>query len=433
MGFWLTWALIPIVVEIIPSVVSSFRILIQNMHPKNMTMPAKMPMISVLIPVHNSEKTLFNCIKSIHDSTYPKELIQVVLADNQSTDDSFQVFAHAQNIFSDMNLRLIHTEKGKAEALNAALYGAIGTYIINIDSDGVLEKNALMNMVLQFENDYDVAALTGSILPQKDLLKKHGSLLRYNEYFEYAQAFLSGRMIESNNNQLFTMSGAFSAFRKEAVMKSFLYDIDTIGEDTDMTFQIRQRMKQKVGLCANAFFFIEPINNLSELYLQRQRWQRGEVEVIHEYSQQLEMKEFFKNFMVRRLLIDHTFLFPRMIWLCASLVLLFFRYSPVMMGMSYLIIYLLYIFVELLNYICVLELLRQFPSEKKFYRKQWWVAITFPFYNFICSGIRLIGIINSMTTKSGWNSKPFSTEKKQILNIIKNDFKRNKNEEHKNE
>ncbi|WP_334341487.1 TIGR03111 family XrtG-associated glycosyltransferase [Companilactobacillus sp. HBUAS56275] len=431
MGFWLTWALIPILVEIIPSIISSIKIMIQNIHPPKMTMPAKMPMISVLIPVHNSEDTLFACIKSIHDSTYPKDLIQVILADNQSTDDSFQVFAHAQNTFSDMNLRLIHTEKGKAEALNAALYGAIGTYIINIDSDGILEKNALMNMVLRFENDYDVAALTGSILPQKELLKKHGSLLRYNEYFEYAQAFLSGRVIESDNNQLFTMSGAFSAFRKEAVMRSFLYDIDTIGEDTDMTFQIRQRMKRKVGLCANAFFFIEPIEDLSELYLQRQRWQRGEVEVIHEYANQLEMKEFFKNFMVQRLLIDHTFLFPRMIWLCASVVLLFFRYSPIMMGMSYVIIYLLYILVELLNYICVLELLQEFPEEKSFYRKQWWVTLTLPFYNFICSIIRLIGVINSMTTQVGWNSESFSTEKKRVATVVKNDFKRNRNEDNK--
>lgn len=350
-------------------------------------------------------------------------MIQVILADNNSTDNSFQVFAHAQNTFSDMNLRLIHTAAGKAQALNAALYGAIGTYIINIDSDGILEKNALMNMVLRFENDYEVSALTGSILPNRLMLKKNGSLLRYNEYFEYAQAFLSGRVMESHKNQLFTMSGAFSAFRKEAVMKSFLYDINTIGEDTDMTFQIRQRMKRKVGLCANAFFYIEPIKDLSELYLQRQRWQRGEVEVIQEYANNLEMNEFFKNFMVRRLLIDHTFLFPRMIWLCASVVLLFFRYSPIMMGMSYFIIYLLYIFVEVLNYICVIQLLEDFPNDQTFYKKQWWVTLTLPFYNFICAGIRLIGVINSMTTTAGWNSIPFKEEWNKATTIVKNDFR----------
>lgn len=167
MGFWLTWALIPIVVEIIPAIISVIRLLIKTLRTKKLEMPDKMPMITVIVPVYNSEETLYNCIRSIHDSTYPTDLIQVILADNQSTDGSFEVYARAQNKFTDMHMQLIHTAKGKASALNSAIYTSIGTYIINIDSDGILEKNALMNMVLQFENDYDVSALTGTILPQK--------------------------------------------------------------------------------------------------------------------------------------------------------------------------------------------------------------------------------------------------------------------------
>lgn len=426
MGFWLTWALIPILVEIIPSFISSIKIMIRNHHRPVLTMPAKMPMISIIVPVYNSEDTLFACIKSIHDSTYPIRDIQVILADNHSTDDSFTVFTHAQETFSDLNLSLIHTDQGKAEALNTALYSAIGTYIINIDSDGVLEKHALMNMILKFENDFEMAAMTGTILTQRKLLAKHSTLLQRNEYFEYAQAFLSGRTIETQNNELFTMSGAFSAFRKEAIFNTFLYDISTIGEDTDMTFQIRDRLKRKVGLCDNAIFYIDPIENFSKLYTQRQRWQRGEVEVIHQYAHDLTVKDFFRNFMVRRLLIDHTFLFPRMIWLFASIVLLFFRYSPIMMGMSYVVIYLLYILVELLNYLCVLQLLQDFPDERKFYRKQLWVAITFPFYNFICAWIRLVGILNSMTLSASWNSLPIGDEFKKLFAVFKSDFGRKK-------
>lgn len=433
MGFWLTWALIPIIVEIIPSFISSIKIMIRNHHKKPLVMPAKMPMISIIVPVYNSEDTLFACVESIHDSTYPTKLVQVILADNQSTDNSFDVFTHAQETFSDMDLSLIHTEQGKAEALNTALYSAIGTYIINIDSDGVLEKHALMNMVLEFENDYEMAALTGTILPQRQALAKHSTLLQRNEYFEYAQAFLSGRTIETQNNELFTMSGAFSAFRKEAVLNTFLYDIGTIGEDTDMTFQIRDRMKRKVGLCANAIFYIEPIESFSKLYTQRQRWQRGEVEVIHQYAHDLKVRDFFRNFMVRRLLIDHTFLFPRMIWLFASVVLLFFRYSPIMMGMSYVIIYLLYILVELLNYVCILQLLEDFPEERQFYRKQLWVALTFPLYNFICAWIRLVGVLNSMTTSSNWNSLPIGAEFKRLWHVFKSDFSRKKSSSHKSD
>ncbi len=427
MGFWLTWALIPIVVEIVPAFVSGIQLLIKTLHKKQLEMPDKMPFISLMVPVYNSEETLFNCIRSIHDSTYPTELVQVILADNQSTDDSFGAFAHAQNEFSDMNMQFIHTERGKASALNAAIYASIGTYIINIDSDGTLEKHALMNMVLEFENDYDMAALTGTVLPKRTLIKTkkswHLKLLQHNEYFEYAQAFLSGRTIESKNNQLFTMSGAFSAFRKEALLNTFMYNTGTIGEDTDMTFQIRDKLKRKVAICPSAIFYIEPIPSLGNLYTQRQRWQRGEIEVLHSHTQNILLRNFFKDFLIRRMMIDHTFLFPKMIWMFASIALLFFRYSPLMMGMSYIAIYLLYILVSLLNFVCVRLLLHDFPEENKFYGHQWWVVFTQPIYNFICSFIRLVGTINGMTEVSQWNSERFNKEADSVGSVISNDFK----------
>lgn len=343
MGFWLTWILIPIVVEIIPAIISAIILIFRNHHQEKDPMPMKLPFITVIVPVYNSEKTLYACVKSIKDSTYPSELIQIILADNQSTDNSFGEYARAQKDFG-LNMQLIKTMKGKANALNASIYQSIGTYIINIDSDGTLEKHALMNMVLKFENHLDISALTGTILPRKDMIKRTKNfplrLLRKNEYFEYAQAFLSGRVIESYSDQLFTMSGAFSAFRKSTIMKTFMYDTKTLGEDTEMTFQIRDRLKKKVLICTDAIFYIEPISGLDELYRQRQRWQRGELEVTKSYMHNNSgLKYFFNNFLVRRMMIDHTFIFPKMIWLFASVVLLFLRYSPVILGLSYVIIY----------------------------------------------------------------------------------------------
>lgn len=427
MGFWITWALVPIVIEIIPATISAIRLFIKAVSKEKLEMPDKMPMISVIVPVYNSEATLFNCIRSIHNSTYPDDLIQVILADNQSTDSSFDVYARAQNEFTSMHMQLIHTEKGKASALNSAIYTCIGTYIINIDSDGILEKSALMNMVLKFENDYEVSAMTGTILPQRDLIKATKGLwkgiLQRNEYFEYAQAFLSGRTMEANSNQLFTMSGAFSAFRKDALLKTFMYSTQTIGEDTDMTFQIREHLKLKVAICTTAIFYVEPIPSLNNLYTQRQRWQRGEIEVIHEYGDRFSVKNFFSDFLIRRIMIDHTFLFPKMIWLCASVALLFFRYSGVMMAMSYFIIYLLYILVGLLNYGCICILLHDFKEEGKFYRSLWWVCLTLPFYNFICSCIRFIGTINGMTEASTWNLTSLDKEFKDLKKVVKKDFK----------
>jgi len=426
MGFWLTWVLIPIVVEIVPAFISAFILFTKNRHPVEEPVPMKLPFITVIVPVYNSEATLYNCVKSIKDSTYPSNLIQVILADNQSTDNSFGEFARAQTDFG-LNMQMMKTIKGKANALNVAIYQAIGTYVINIDSDGTLEENALMNMVLKFENHLDISAMTGTILPRKDMIKRTKKfslrLLRKNEYFEYAQAFMSGRVIESYNDELFTMSGAFSAFRKATLVKTFMYDTQTLGEDTEMTFQIRDRLKQKVLICTNAIFYVEPISGLDELYRQRQRWQRGELEVTRDYMKNnASLKNFFNNFLVRRMLIDHTFIFPKMIWMFASIVLLFLRYSPTILALSYVIIYLLYISVSVVNYFCVKLIMRGFGNERRYYTKQKWIAFTLPFYNFICSWFRLIGSLNVSQKNKQWNSKGFKEETSGALKVVESDI-----------
>lgn len=428
MGFWITWALIPIVVEIIPAIISTIKLMHMHLHQKKLTPPGKWPYVSIIVPVYNSEDTLFDCIRSINNQTYPKDAMQIVLANNQSTDDSFGAYAKAQDTFPDLILRYVNTDNGKAKALNTAIYESIGTYIINIDSDGVLEPHAVENMVLRFENDLSIAAMTGAILPKEDLVKNVKGfwhrVLAKNEYYEYAQAFLSGRTIESSKDQLFTMSGAFSAFRREVLMETFLYDIDTIGEDTDMTFQIRTRLGKKVVICADAIFYVEPISGFAELYTQRQRWQRGEMEVTQNYmSQTANLNRFFKNFLVRRMMIDHTFSFPRMIWFFASFVLIAFGYSPIIMVLSYLLIYALYVFVAIINYLSVGVLLRKYPDERNYYMRLWWVTLTLPIYMFICSWIRLIGIINGMTTKASWKLRGINTEMNQLKNVVQDDVK----------
>lgn len=429
MGFWITWTIVPVIVEILPAIISAVRVYYRGRHRQQLTMPAKLPFVTIVVPVYNSEDTLYDCLNSIAQSTYPADSLQVIVVDNQSTDNSFAVFSDAQNVFSQLNMSVIRTQKGKANALNIAMYNAIGTYIINIDSDGQLEPHALMNMILQFENDSHIAALTGTILANKKEIAATKSrrlrLLQKNEYFEYAQAFLSGRTIESTHNQLFTMSGAFSAFRRDVLFNTFMYNTETVGEDTDMTFQIRQRLGDKVALCAAALFFIGPISGWQELYTQRQRWQRGELEASQNYisDERAGLSKFFSNFLVRRLIIDHTFMFPKMIWFFASIVLLFFRFSPVVMIASYILIYFLYIIVEIFNFICVRSLLQPFPEESQFYSHLWWVVLTLPGYNLVCFWIRLIGTINMMTRPLDWNGQRPATELNSVKQQVQADWR----------
>lgn len=348
MGFWATWLLIPVIFEEIPMIINFIRLLHHHKIRKKTPLPDFLPVLSIIIPTYNSSKTLYRCLKSLADSDYPKNLLGIFVVDNGSKDDTFQVFAKAQTDYPQLLMRWLTSPHGKSSALNAAIYKARSQYIINIDSDGRLDKHALNNIVKKFSANPNIDALTGTILTDRHLIQKPHKLLKLNEYFEYCQTFLAGRNIENNSNHIFTLSGAFSAFKRETLIRTYLYSTDTISEDTDMTFQIRYNLKGTISFCDDAIFYSEPISGFSELYTQRQRWQRGELEVINKYlSQVLSWKQFFSNFQIRRLIIDHTVTFLKIIWMFAIFILLGFGYSWISLLFSYAVIYLLYLFLEI--------------------------------------------------------------------------------------
>lgn len=93
------------------------------------------------------------------------------LVNNKGQDNSFDVYAECQRKFPELHMQWMNAEQGKSRALNLALYNSEGKYIINLDSDGLLEKNALINMITRFETDTDLNCMTGAILTVSEQIK----------------------------------------------------------------------------------------------------------------------------------------------------------------------------------------------------------------------------------------------------------------------
>jgi glycosyltransferase involved in cell wall biosynthesis len=143
--FWGGWIIIPFIMEIVPALGSVFLLIRRNLRHKKKRKEMKIyPEISLIIPVYNSADTLYGCIKSVNDSTYPNDKIRIFLVNNKGQDNSFAVYADCQKKFPDLLMQWLNAEQGKSRALNLALYNSDGKYIINLDSDGILEKNALI-------------------------------------------------------------------------------------------------------------------------------------------------------------------------------------------------------------------------------------------------------------------------------------------------
>lgn len=425
--FWAAWIIIPVMMEIVPSLGSVFVLIKKHIFHKEIIKPAIDPEISLIIPIYNSMDTLEQCIRSIDESDYPDERIRIFLVNNQGQDDSFQVFCDCQQKYPQLQMQWLNAKQGKSKALNMALFNSEGKYIIHIDSDGLLERSALRNMVYRFEADQTIECMTGVILTDPKQVQAYPPvlprILRKVEFMEYAQAFLAGRNYSAEVNAVYTLSGAFSAFRKSAVLKSQLYNTDTICEDTQITFQMKYLQKTKVGICEDAIFFVDPIEDMDKLYTQRQRWQRGSLEVSHLFlKDRLKARNMLTNVGVRTLLYDHTFAFPRMIWYLALICLLCMNYSFAQIGYSTLFLYGLYVLIGVFYYISTVGFLKNFKEIRKYYAKQWYVIPVLPIFNLMVFFIRFAGVINSINTDSAWKTRNFTQEKESFVQTVAKDF-----------
>lgn len=112
------------------------------------------PLISVIVPVYKVEKYLPNCIESIWAQSYI--YWELILVDDGSPDNCPQICDKYASL--DDRIKVIHKENGRvAKARNTALSVAKGDYVVFLDSDDYLHKDALRDSVRIAEtNDADI-------------------------------------------------------------------------------------------------------------------------------------------------------------------------------------------------------------------------------------------------------------------------------------
>lgn len=285
--------------------------------------PGILPSISILAPAYNEEKNVVQSVHSLLTLEYPD--FQVIVINDGSADDTIGVLqrefsleridpsmsgslptAPVRGVYrSPGYAKLLVIDKdngGKADALNAGINLASCEYICSIDSDSLLEPDALLRMTAQIlVSDTETIAVGGNILPVNGCTVERGMLqsigLPANRYarlqtIEYLRSFIAGRLGWSRLNALLIISGAFGLFRRDRVREIGGYmtgrgefNRDTVGEDMELVVRLVKRMgesrrKYRVRYAASANCWTEVPEDLASLYKQRDRWHRGLVEIM---------------------------------------------------------------------------------------------------------------------------------------------------------
>lgn len=118
--------------------------------------PHAMPMVSVVLCARNEERNLPRCLDSLAALDYPRELIEIIIVDDESTDRTNEICA--RYIAADSRFRLISTAGtprtliGKQRPLNLGIESSNGEIIFGIDADVAVRPHWILAHVAAFDD-----------------------------------------------------------------------------------------------------------------------------------------------------------------------------------------------------------------------------------------------------------------------------------------
>ncbi|HKU18147.1 MAG TPA: glycosyltransferase family 2 protein [Candidatus Saccharimonadales bacterium] len=241
------------------------------------------PKVTLLVPAHNEaaviEKTL-DCLRHID---YPAEKLQIVIADDGSTDDTAQVVrryarrcqdGHQFTLFSQPN-------GGKADVLNNALAAqATGRLVMCLDGDSLIAPNAV-RLAVGYFRDPRVVALASNVN-----ILTGGTPLGLIQRFEYLISYHM-KKAQTVFNIEYIIGGIGSMFRRNMLDIVMYYDTNTMTEDIDLTMKILKQGNKayRVVYAADCITYTEAVPSFRSLINQRFRWKYGRLQTFRKNAQ----------------------------------------------------------------------------------------------------------------------------------------------------
>ncbi|PHR47726.1 MAG: biofilm PGA synthesis N-glycosyltransferase [Fluviicola sp.] len=225
------------------------------------------PLISIIVPGKNEGKHIFKLVSSLKEQTYKN--YELIIVDDGSDDDTEQICKSLKkNNLIDVFIRN-EVRGGKASGANTALRVAKGDFVIHLDADSSLDRDAIEQIITPFYENPDVGAVGGNVMVRN----YKETLATTLQSYEYNDAISIGRMVASYLGVYRIISGAFGAFRRDALEQVQGWDIGP-GLDGDITVKMR-KVGYKVVFEDRAVCQTNVPSSFKNLTKQRLRWDKS--------------------------------------------------------------------------------------------------------------------------------------------------------------
>ena len=240
---------------------------------KNTSLSNKIEKVTVIVAARNEENNIVNCVESIFQSNYPKEYFEVIVIDDQSTDNTFEILKKLFDKYN--NLKILKSPNntvilGKSNAIDYGIKNASGDLILMTDADCVVNKHWIQSVVNNFDENVGlVAGIT---------LQNTNSIFSGMQSLDWAFLLGIGAAGISLKNPFSVIGNNFS-IRKKVYFEIGGYENlkFSVTEDFMLFKAVEEKTNWEIKfpVSSDTLVISKPCNNFKELIKQKKRWATG--------------------------------------------------------------------------------------------------------------------------------------------------------------
>lgn len=211
--------------------------------------------LSIIIVSYNTKSFLRECLQSLEKSKSKKYTYEVIVVDNASKDESLEMI---QEEFPQV-IRVANKEnEGFAKANNKGVAKATGRYVLFLNSDTIVNKEALEEVITFLDDQKSVGAATCKVaLPNGELddaahrgfptpwnaLSHFSGLTKIFPHSKLFAGYSLGWKDTTVTHEIDACAGAFMMVRSQAGKEVDWWDEDYFfyGEDIDFCYRLKEK------------------------------------------------------------------------------------------------------------------------------------------------------------------------------------------------
>lgn len=237
------------------------------------------PKVAILVPCHNEATCIEDVVTQLSNNDYPS--FEIIAINDGSSDKTGEILKSLTEKIDCLKVVNLTKNYGKAMALKSGVMACTSEFVMCIDADALLDKDALFWMVKHFQDGPRVGAVTGN--PR--VINKT-SLLSRIQIGEFSAIVGMVKRTQRNIGRVFTVSGVNTCFRLTALHDAGYWSPETVTEDIDISWKLQLRYWD-IRYEPRAITWILVPETLSSLWKQRLRWAQGGFEAATKFAKDI--------------------------------------------------------------------------------------------------------------------------------------------------